>query len=152
MRDHMFLPLQKSRACDSTRGVVGMTTTLKSKGQSQGFGVPSASEESKCACLGHCDINGRLRLRLGKVLAEDAGICALLQEVLEDLQVGGVHVVCHVGASVEGGPPPVQIPLIYWRPPLFHQEPHTLQLHHKDKMFHTLKARAAKESSGHVQA
>ena len=50
----------------------------------------------------------------------EARVGALLQQVLEDGQVGRVGVVRHVRAAHERGPSPAQVVLVDLHPPLLH--------------------------------
>ena len=58
----------------------------------------------------------------------EAGIGALLQQVLEDGQVGCAGVVRHVRAAHERRPAPAQVVLVHLHLPFLHQKSHTLQL------------------------
>lgn len=60
--------------------------------------------------------------------SSEAGIGALLQQVLEEGQVGHVGVVRHVRAAHERRPAPAQVVLVDLHLPVLYQEPHTLQL------------------------
>ena len=60
---------------------------------------------------------------------QEAGVCAVPQQVLEDRQVRRVRVVRHARGAVQRRPAPAAVPLVDLRSPLLDEEPNALQLH-----------------------
>ena len=73
----------------------------------------------------HCRYLGQI---LKAVEGHQVSIGSVIQEILEDVQEGGMPVVGHAGTSVQGRPTLLVVLLIDMRPPLLHQKLDALQL------------------------